>query len=151
MLIMFGSSTVALWAPSCGNGNPIDRDRPTRRTEIIVEDAPSGLEQSVQLDSSRWQPRAFLPDSEGGWEIEGIYFLRFHNQADQALDLRYELRFLDADEFLLDVFIPFGQPLRLVARSTQDGIGEFVIRARGQVQEVQPVVLQVAVRVSLPK
>ena len=43
--------------------------------------------------------------------------------------VRYDLRFFDQEEFLIDAFIPLGQPVVLIAlEKTQRVEGDFLIR-----------------------
>ena len=43
--------------------------------------------------------------------------------------VRYDLRFFDQEEFLIDAFIPLGQPIVLIAlEKTQRVEGDFLIR-----------------------
>jgi hypothetical protein len=142
---------VGLWALACGGAPTRPGAAPARRTELVVEAAPGGLEQAVELDSSRWQPTAYLPDPAGGLEMDGAYTVRFRNRTGQALDLRCELRFYDADGFLVDVFIPFGQPLHLPPMGIQESSGPFTIRlAAGLDEGTAPVLMRVAARLALP-
>ena len=60
----------------------------------------------------------------------GIYAIYFRNATDQSLQLTYDLRFLDADDFLFDRFIPFGLPVRLDPMESRLESGEFLIRWR---------------------
>ena len=66
----------------------------------------------------------------GELEVVGIYAIYFRNATDQSLQLTYDLRFLDADDFLFDRFIPFGLPVRLDPMESRLESGEFLIRWR---------------------
>ena len=93
-------------------------------------DAPPGLEQSVLVDSVRWEPLILYTTVPGEAEVVGTYAIYFRNATDQNLQLTYDLRFLDADDFLFDRFIPFGLPVRLGPLESRLESGEFLIRWR---------------------
>jgi hypothetical protein len=112
-----------LWG--CGGDRAADSGDPFLRAEVVVE----GLREAVQVDSVFWDARAWAPTSGGRFEISGRYSLTFRSLADQPLELRYDLRFLDRDTFLIDVFNPFGLPLRLDPRQARRAEGEYSIRA----------------------
>ena len=98
-----------------------------RRSEVeFVEDA--GLEGSVSIDSLTWWP--FLPEPGFGTiaEFEGAFAAVFRNVGDATVWVRYDLRFFDQEEFLIDAFIPFGQPVILSAGKTRRVEGDFLIR-----------------------
>ena len=99
-------------------------------TEYRIDDAPHGLEQSVVVDSVRWEPLTLNSIVPGELEVVGIYAIYFRNATDQSLQLTYDLRFLDADDFLFDRFIPFGLPVRLDPMESRLESGEFLIRWR---------------------
>ena len=97
------------------------------RSEIeFVEDA--GLEGSVAIDSLTWWP--FLPQPGFGEtaEVEGAFVAVFRNVGEATVWVRYDLRFFDSEEFLIDAFIPFGQPVVLSAGEVRRVEGEFLIR-----------------------
>ena len=97
------------------------------RSEVeFVEDA--GLEGSVSIDSLTWLP--FLPQPGFGTtaEFEGIFAAVFRNVGDATVWVRYDLRFFDQEEFLIDAFIPIGQPVVLSAGETRRVEGDFLIR-----------------------
>ena len=100
-----------------------------RRTEVVVE-AGEGLEEAVRVDSAFWQPGIFAVGSEDKLEVDGRFRIIFRNLTDLELEVRYDLRFLDRDEFLIDLFIPFGQPLVLGAGAAREVQGTFSIRIR---------------------
>jgi hypothetical protein len=112
-----------LWG--CGGDRAVDSQAPFLRAEVVVE----GLREAVQVDSVLWDARAWAPAAGGRFEISGRYSLLFRNLADQPLELRYDLRFLDRHTFLIDVFNPFGLPLRLGPREARREESDYFIRA----------------------
>ena len=97
------------------------------RSEVeFVEDA--GLEGSVSIDSLTWLP--FLPQPGFGTtaEFEGVFAAVFRNVGESTVWVRYDLRFFDREEFLIDAFIPIGQPVVLSAGETRRIEGDFLIR-----------------------
>ena len=92
----------------------------------FVED--EGLEGSVLIDSLTWWP--FLPQPGFGEtvEFEGAFAAVFRNVGETTVWVRYDLRFFDQEEFLIDAFIPFGQPVVLSAGKEQRVEGDFLIR-----------------------
>ena len=107
-------------------------DRPSDAVDVLrsevefVED--EGLEGNVSIDSLTWLP--FLPQPGFGTtvEFEGIFAAVFRNVGDSTVWVRYDLRFFDPEEFLIDAFIPIGQPVVLNARETRRVEGDFLIR-----------------------
>ena len=107
-------------------------DRPSGAVEALrsevefVED--EGLEGSVSIDSLTWLP--FLPQPGFGTtaEFEGVFAAVFHNVGESTVWVRYDLRFFDQEEFLIDAFIPTGQPVVLNAGETRRVEGDFLIR-----------------------
>ena len=107
-------------------------DRPSDAVDVLrsevefVED--EGLEGSVSIDSLTWLP--FLPQPGFGTtvEFEGIFAAVFRNVGDSTVWVRYDLRFFDPEEFLIDAFIPIGQPVVLNAGETRRVEGDFLIR-----------------------
>jgi len=118
------------WTIGCGlTDDPTGPGDIERRTEIILE-SEEGLEEAARVDSLVWRP--FPP--ELGFEneiqaIEGTFSALFTNLTDQSLQIRYDLRFYDREDFLIDAFIPFGQPVRLSSRETLPVEGTFRIRS----------------------
>ena len=96
----------------------------------MVVEAGEGLEEAVRVDSAFWQPGIFAVGSEDKLEVDGRFRIIFRNLTDLELEVRYDLRFLDRDEFLIDLFIPFGQPLVLGAGAAREVQGTFSIRIR---------------------
>ena len=127
-------------AASGGCGTGID-DGPIvdLTSEYRVERAPAGLEEAVAVDSVFWRPLTAAFDATGDLEIDGLYRIEFRSTAERPLELRYDLRFLDEQGFLLDNFIPFGLPVVLQAEEAKLEIGEFVIRS-GDIRSIYDVV-----------
>ena len=92
----------------------------------FVED--EGLEGSVSIDSLTWWP--FFPQPGLGTtaEVEGVFVAVFRNVGESTVWVRYDLRFFDQEEFLIDAFIPIGQPVVLSAGETRRVEGDFLIR-----------------------
>ena len=105
-----------------GNG-----ERQALRSEVeFVHD--EGLEGSVVVDSLAWLPYVPVPGF-GGAEFEGIFTAEFRNVGKNRVWVRYDLRFFDWEGFLVDAFIPFGQPVELEAGEAERVEGEFRVRA----------------------
>ena len=139
-----------LLAAGCGSSTGPDLpdgDGLASRVEIEGDDAPTA---AVRVDSVAWRPRRLLPLSfdslEPELEIEGTYAVFFRNAGDAPLDLRYDLRFLDRDGFLIDVFNPFGLPLRLEPGATLRHGDTFTVRAATERQVEELATMQVNVR-----
>ena len=97
------------------------------RSEVeFVED--EGLEGSVSIDSLTWWPFLPQPGFGGTAEVEGVFVAVFRNVGADTVWVRYDLRFFDQEEFLIDAFIPLGQPIVLSAGETQRVEGDFLIR-----------------------
>ena len=97
------------------------------RSEVeFVED--EGLEGSVSIDSLTWWPFLPQPGFGGTAEVEGVFVAVFRNVGADTVWVRYDLRFFDQEEFLIDAFIPLGQPVVLIAGETRRVEGDFLIR-----------------------
>ncbi|MFH1568893.1 MAG: hypothetical protein ABIL09_12920, partial [Gemmatimonadota bacterium] len=114
---------------ACGGGHVTDPEHVVRGSSFVLAAAPAGLGQAVVADTIAWSPTVFRFAGDAGLEIEGVFRIRFRNQSDRALSLRYDLRFLDADGIFVDRFIPFGQPVALPAGGTVVGEGTFSLRS----------------------
>ena len=107
-------------------------DRPSGTTDALysevefVED--EGLEGSVSIDSLTWWP--FFPQPGLGTtaEVEGVFVAVFRNVGESTVWVRYDLRFFDQEEFLIDAFIPLGQPVVLNAGEERRVEEDFLIR-----------------------
>ena len=123
MVIALVLLLVGCFAAEDGPSDAVD----VLRSEVeFVED--EGLEGSVSIDSLTWLP--FLPQPGLGTtaEFEGIFAAVFSNVGEETVWVRYDLRFFDQEEFLIDAFIPFGQPVVLNAGETRRVEGNFLIR-----------------------
>ena len=123
MVIALVLLLVGCFAAEDGPSDPVD----VLRSEVeFVEDA--GLEGSVSIDSLTWLP--FLPQPGFGTtvEFEGVFAAVFSNVGEETVWVRYDLRFFDQEEFLIDAFIPIGQPVILSAGETRRVEGDFLIR-----------------------
>ena len=97
------------------------------RSEVeFVED--EGLEGSVSIDSLTWWPFLPQPGFGGTAEVEGVFVAVFRNVGADTVWVRYDLRFFDQEEFLIDAYIPLGQPIVLSAGEEQRVEGDFLIR-----------------------
>ena len=114
-----------LWLAGCGGNRATDAQPPILRSEVEVE----GLQGAVQVDSVAWALRSWALTGNGQFELTGSYGLVFRNLSDQPLEIRYDLRFFDRDTFFIDVFIPFGLPLRLAPHESRRDGDDFTIRA----------------------
>ena len=127
-------------------------DREALRSEVEFVEVDEGLESSVQIDSLIWQPFLPLPGSglEGSGDFDGAYQAVFRNVGRQEVWVRYDLRFFDREEFLLDAFIPFGQPVVLAAGEVKKIEGEFRLRL-GDPRDIELLsLMRLGVRVRWP-
>jgi hypothetical protein len=122
--ILMGLALAGCFAGEDGVGG----EREALRSEVVYEE-DEGLEGSVVIDSLAWRPFLPLPGLGGGAEFEGAFTGVFENAGTQRVWVRYDLRFFDREDFLIDAFIPFGQPVVLEAGETKRVEGEFRIRA----------------------
>lgn len=114
-----------LWLAGCSGDSGTGPGSQILLTEVQIE----GLREAVQVDSVFWDARSWAPTASGQFEISGRYALTFRNLTEQPLELRYDLRFLDRDTFLIDVFNPFNLPLRLAPRQAWRDGGDYFFRA----------------------
>jgi len=121
---------MVLWVGCFAGWDRVGSDREALRSEVEFVEVDEGLESSVQIDSLIWQPFLPLPGSglEGSGDFDGAYQVVFRNVGTQEVWVRYDLRFFDREEFLLDAFIPFGQPVVLAAGEVKKIEGEFRVR-----------------------
>ena len=101
------------------NGAGSERGALRSEVEFVADE---GLEGSVVVDSLAWIP--FLPHLGFGstTEFEGGFSGVFRNVDTTEVWVRYDLRFFDREEFLIDAFIPFGQPV-VLAGGNRKGCG----------------------------
>ena len=119
-----GWCIVLLWLAGCGGDRSANSQPLILRSEVEVV----GLPGAVQVDSVAWAPRSWALTGSGKFEITGSYGLFFRNLSDQPLEIRYDLRFFDRDTFFIDIFIPFGLPLRLAPHEGRHDGDDFTIR-----------------------
>jgi hypothetical protein len=116
------------WLAGCGPiGDPSGPGRIEPRTEVVLE--PADLERAVRIDSVVWALDLASLDPGRSRELEGTFRAVFANLTDQELALRYDLRFYDPDDFLVDDYIPLGQPVMLAPRQTRRVEGDLLIQA----------------------
>ena len=84
----------------CGTGDDNDGIIPLM-TEFEVERVEPGLTSAVSIDSVFWQPLTFGITGSGELDIDGDYRIHFRNSAERDIELRYDLRFLDEEGFLI--------------------------------------------------
>jgi len=146
-----GSVFLVLLLTSCGDGrNPTNAlfDQQNRHTLLLIEEAPTGFEDAVGIDSALWRPTAVFPAPGQTLEIVGDYEISFRNDGDVPLDLRDDLRFFDDGDFLVDNHIPFALPLRLPPQSTTWQRGSFILRGGEDAGRYGLRTLRVAIRLS---
>ncbi len=120
---------LLLW--SCGRpGDSLGSEPVELKVEFEILSAPQSPAESVLVDSVRWQPLSFrhLIESDE-LEIDGSYKIWFRSVSDRSLSLRYDLRFFDRDGFFVDLFHPFGLPLRFGPMESVVDEGAFTIRS----------------------
>ena len=125
------AAVLGAWAWGCGDAeDPLRwRDPEDLRTVLQIESAPPGLSEAVVVDSASWFPAALLPTgNENDVEVEGPFRIEFRNTSDQPLQMRYDLRFFEEGGFLVDWFIPFGQPVVFAAGESRVEEGTFLVR-----------------------
>ena len=130
----------------------VGSDREPLRSEVeFIED--EGLEGSVVINNLVWQPFLPLPGSglEDFGEFDGAFAGVFRNVGAEEVWVRYDLRFFDREEFLIDAFIPFGQPVVLAAGEVKKVEGELRIRV-GDVRDIERLsLMRLVARVRRPE
>jgi len=116
---------VGCFAGDDGVGGGGERQALRSEVEFVHDE---GLEGSVVVDSLAWLPFVPVPGF-GGAEFEGVFVVDFRNVGEERVWVRYDLRFFDREDFLVDAFIPFGQPVELEAGETERVEGAFRVRA----------------------
>ena len=144
---------VVLMLAGCFSGRDrVSSDRQPLASEVEYIEVDEGLEGSVEIDSLLWQPFLPLPGSglEGSVDFDGAYEGVFRNVGIEQVWVRYDLRFFDRDEFLIDAFIPFGQPVVLAAGEQKKVTGELRIRV-GDPRDIELLsLMRLGVRVRRP-
>jgi hypothetical protein len=133
---------------SCGEGSSVGpRDPSSLHSQWVVESAPDSLAEAVVVDSVFWNPAALLPTGDASvFEVEGPFLILLRNTATESLQMRYDLRFLDEDDFLVDRFIPFGQPVVLAGGQSARLEGRFVIRSTPDIGRFGLLTMRIAAR-----
>ncbi|MEE2656942.1 MAG: hypothetical protein VX733_00440 [Candidatus Latescibacterota bacterium] len=136
---------------ACGDGNAVGLPNEEDLSwELVLEAVSADLGEAVIVDSVLWLPLPLLRAPNGSTEVEGPFFIEFRNGFEQALWMHYDLRFLDEDGFLLNRFIPFGQPVALPVGKIVVQEGEFLINSGQQAEDFfPPVRMQIVARVTL--
>ena len=145
---------VGLMAWSCGDAVDTLRWRSPEdlRTVLQIDSAPPGLSEAVVVDSASCLPAVELPTGqENDVEVEGPFRIEFRNTSDQALQMRYDLRFFDDTGFVIDWFIPFGQPVDFAAGQTRVEEGTFVVRTTPDLGRFGLAEMRIAARLTLPE
>ena len=144
---------LTLAAVACGDGSATGpRDPASLHTQWVVESAPAGMTEAVVVDSAFWNPAALLLTGDDAvLEVEGPFSILFRNTGEELLEMRYDLRFLAVDGFLVDNFIPFGQPVRLAAGQQVLQEGTFVIRSTPDIGRFGLLTMRIAARIALPE
>ena len=130
-----GVLAAVLLAASVGCGG----DAPVRQQEVVLHHElqfQDGTEAVVAVDSVSWQLGRIDETIPGEAELEGIYQLALTNLLLEPATVRFELRFLDEDGLLVDVYFPFGQPVELAAGERRTLDGGFLVRL-GDLSEVR--------------
>ena len=115
----------------------------------FIED--EGLEGSVVIDSLTWWPLLPQPGFGATAEFEGVFAAVFSNVGTATVWVRYDLRFFDPEEFLIDAFIPLGQPVVLTAGETRRVAGDFLIRTDDPRDFERLALLRLVARVRRPQ
>ncbi|MDA0335530.1 MAG: hypothetical protein O2782_10220 [bacterium] len=150
---MSGLLLVALLATAgCGDGSSLGPRPPqSLYSEWVVQSAPEGMAETVIVDSVFWNPAVLLPTGDPAvLEVEGPFAIRLRNLGETVLELRYDLRFLDDGGFLVDRFIPFGQPVLLPPGQARLQQGTFVIRSPPEIGRFGLATMQIVARFMQP-
>ena len=124
-----GFLMCGLMLTGCGLVGDATRPRDVKRTsEVVFQAVADRLMDHVAIDSLEWVPFLPMPLSNGTFEIAGGFAAVFHNGGPNPVGVRYDLRFFDDEEMLVDAFIPFGQPIVLEPRQRRVVQGEFILR-----------------------
>ena len=151
--VILTAAVLGLWA--CGSGDVEDplrwRDPEDLRTVLLIESAPPGLSEAVVVDSASWFPAALLPTgNENDVEVEGPFRIVFRNTAEQPLQMRYDLRFFEEGRFLVDWFIPFGQPVVFGAGESRVEEGTFLVRTTPTIGRFGLAEMVIGARLTVP-
>ena len=151
---MRATLTAVLGLMMWGCGDAVDtlrwRGPEDLRTVLQIDSAPPGLGEAVVVDSASWFPAVELPTGqENDVEVEGPFRIEFRNTSDQTLQMRYDLRFFDDTGFVIDWFIPFGQPVVFAAGQARVEEGTFVVRTTPDLGRFGLAEMRIAARLTL--
>ena len=147
------AAVLGFGAWGCGDAeDPLRwRDPEDLRTVLQIESAPPGLSEAVVVDSASWFPAALLATgNENDVEVEGPFRIVFRNTADQPLRMRYDLRFFEEGGFLIDWFIPFGQPVVFAAGQAIVEEGTFLVRTTPAIGRFGLAEMRIGARLTFP-
>ena len=141
-----------LMLTGCGLVGDATRPSDVKRTsEVVFQAVADGLVDHVAIDSLEWVPFLPMPLSNGTFEIAGGFAAVFHNGGPNPVGVRYELRFFDDEDTLVDAFIPFGQTILLEPGQRRIAQGEFILRTGDLYQTKHLSHMQLVARVRHPE
>ncbi len=82
--------------------------------------------------------------------MEGPFRIVFRNTSDQPLQMRYDLRFFEEGGFLVDWFIPFGQPVVFAAGESRVQEGTFLVRTTPAIGRFGLAEMRIGARLTFP-
>ena len=146
-----GLLMCGLLLTGCGLVGDATRPSDVKRTsEVVFQAVADGLVDHVEIDSLEWVPFLPMPLSNGTFEITGGFAAVFHNGGVNPVGIRYDLRFFDDEETLVDAFIPFGQPIALEPGQRRVVQGDFILRTSDLYQIEHLAHMQLVARVRYP-
>jgi hypothetical protein len=118
-----------VWMTGCGLLDGATGPGSFQRRSVVLYEPAAGWEEAVLIDSITWLPAFVDTGYDMGMDqtVDGTFAARFVNLTERRLQLRYELRFYDPDDFLMDSFFPFGQPVQLEGNETRWIRGDFAL------------------------
>ncbi|MAN22735.1 MAG: hypothetical protein CME10_00535 [Gemmatimonadetes bacterium] len=135
---------------SCGNvTNPSHSEIIEKHHEIIFQQIDPKLDGLVKIDSVSWIPLLPINLPNRMIEIPGIFSVTIQNNSNEVIWIRYDLRFFDDEGFLVDDFIPFGQPVIVAPRIEHALNGDFFVRSANIDQAMRMAMMQFAARIKL--
>tara|TARA_B100000579_G_C22818538_1_gene849239 strand:- start:457 stop:915 length:459 start_codon:yes stop_codon:yes gene_type:complete len=151
MIYLLSLIVLTLNVASCGNGsNPSNSEIIKKHYEIIFQEIDPKLDGLVRIDSVSWIPLLPINLPNNLVEIPGIFSATIQNNSKKVIWLRYDLRFFDDEGFLVDDYIPFGQPIIVDPNSKQTLNEEFIVRSANIDQVMRLATMQFAARIRLP-
>ena len=134
ILAVLTLALVVAWVAGCGESDrPLRQDEVQLTTQVLLQDE---AQSAVRVDSVSWQLGTLNFTIPEAVEIEGVFEIRFENITSNPIAVRYELRFLDEDGFLIDLEFPRGQPVDLEVHQLLDIGGSFFINL-GDVEDLR--------------